>query len=225
MLGPSRLGTLVCGAALISLTHASGNPRAAWPNGPFVTSERWITDASGSNVAYAGVNWPGHGETMVPEGLQHQSVSAIVDKIKSLGMNVIRLTYAIEMIDQIEDNGGDDIPIQTAFIDALGKENGTAVYEQVVANNPSFDSATTRLQVVTVASLYFVAAAKLTSMHYRFLTPSRTSVQSRRFTFILIITSLRLGGVALRSTVMRGGETSISLLRIGLGVSPTWRTT
>lgn len=37
---------------------------------------------------------------MVPEGLQYQSVETIVSKIKSLGMNSIRLTYATELIDQ-----------------------------------------------------------------------------------------------------------------------------
>jgi hypothetical protein len=151
MVGLRQLTTLVCGTAIASQAIAAEHPRAAWPNGPFVTSGRWIADAGGSNVTYVGVNWPGHGETMVPEGLQHQSIATIVGKIKSLGMNVIRLTYAIEMIDQVEDNGGDDIPIQTAFVDALGKEKGSAVYDEVIANNPSFDSTTTRLQVEITA--------------------------------------------------------------------------
>jgi hypothetical protein len=88
---------------------------------------------------------------MIPEGLQYQSIEAIVSKIKTLGMNVIRLTYAIEMIDQIYENSGNDIPIQAAFINALGQENGTAVYRKVIANNPSFGSATTRLQVSVLA--------------------------------------------------------------------------
>lgn len=121
--------------------------RAAWPNGPFVTSGRWIADASGTVVTYAGVNWPGAADTMLPEGLQYQSISDIVSKIKGLGMNVIRLTYAIEMVDQITNNGGKDIPIQTAFVNALGQQNGSAVYAKVVANNPTFNAATTRLQV------------------------------------------------------------------------------
>ena len=62
-------------------------------------------------------------------------------------MNVVRLTFAIEMVDQIVDNGGNDIPIQTAFVNALGQENGTAVYNKVVKSNPSFGPSTTRLQV------------------------------------------------------------------------------
>ncbi|ORY54952.1 glycoside hydrolase superfamily [Pseudomassariella vexata] len=132
---------------LWGLLLAEATARAAWPNGPFVTSGRAMTDASGTTVTYVGVNWPAAADTMLPDGLQYQSVSSIVSKIKSLDMNVVRLTYAIQMVDEIEGNGGDDIPIQTAFTTALGQENGTAVYNQVVANNPSFGANTTRLQV------------------------------------------------------------------------------
>ena len=134
---------ITSGIAASTFTERS----SSWPNGPLASSGRWILDASGARVTYAGVNWPGAADTMLPEGLQYQSIASIVSKIKSLGMNAIRLTYAIEMIDQIEDNGGKDIPIRTAFTDALGEENGTSVYEKVVTNNPSFGPATTRLQV------------------------------------------------------------------------------
>ncbi|GAB1312630.1 Putative beta--galactanase [Madurella fahalii] len=120
---------------------------AAWPNGPFTTSGRWITDASGANITHVGVNWPGHGEVMIPEGLQHQAIPTIVSKIKSLGMNAIRLTYAIEMIDQIYDNGDRDVTIEVALTSALGHENGSKILERVIQNNPSFSSTTTRLQV------------------------------------------------------------------------------
>ncbi|KAJ2981964.1 hypothetical protein NUW58_g6550 [Xylaria curta] len=121
--------------------------RATWPNGPLVTSGRWMTDASGAKITYVGVNWPGSLETMIPEGLQYQSVETIVSKIKSLGMNAIRLTYATEMVDQYFENGEQDVTIQKAFVDALGQQDGTAIYNKVVANNPSFGSGTTRLQV------------------------------------------------------------------------------
>ncbi|KAI0835972.1 glycoside hydrolase [Hypoxylon sp. FL0890] len=129
-------------------TFASLNaPRATWPNGPFVTSGRWIQDAAGSTVTYVGVNWPGSLDTMIPEGLQYQSIESIVSRIKSLGMNAIRLTYATEMIDQYYDNGEKDIAIQKALSDALGKDNGTSVYNKIITNNPSFNSETTRMQV------------------------------------------------------------------------------
>lgn len=96
-------------------------------------------------MTYAGVNWPGAADTMIPEGLQYASIAAIVSKIKSLGMNVIRLTYAIQMIDDIY--AGGDNTMKTSFINALGTTNGTAVFNEVVKNNPQFSASTTRLQV------------------------------------------------------------------------------
>jgi hypothetical protein len=83
---------------------------------------------------------------MIPEGLQYASIASIVSKVKSLKMNVVRLTFAIEMIDNIKDNGG-DVTIQNAFNKALGTTNGTRVFQQVIKNNPQFNGRTTRLQV------------------------------------------------------------------------------
>lgn len=136
-------------AALTSTVSAAVGvtSRASWPNGPFTTNGSWIVGADGSNVTYAGVNWPGAAETMVPEGLQYQSIETIVSRIQSLGMNSIRLTYATEMIDQIYDNNMTDIPISTAFTNALGMANGISIFNKVIANNPTFSSNTTRLQV------------------------------------------------------------------------------
>lgn len=135
-------------ATLVGISSAIPHERAAtWPNGPFVTSGRYIRDASGENLTYAGANWPGAADVMIPEGLQYQSIETIVSKIKSLGMNAIRLTYAIEMIDQIYTNGGKDIPIQTALSKALGATNGPKVLAQILAKNPQFNASTTRLQV------------------------------------------------------------------------------
>ncbi|KAK6220617.1 hypothetical protein LQW54_002062 [Pestalotiopsis sp. IQ-011] len=121
--------------------------RAAWPYGPFVTSGRDIKDTNGDTVVFAGANWPGAADVMIPEGLQYQSIETIVSKIKSLGMNAIRLTYAIELVDQIYENGGQDVSIETALNDALGTTNGSTVLEQIINNNPTFTAATTRLEV------------------------------------------------------------------------------
>ena len=134
-------------ASFMLCASAPSKCAAAWPNGPFVTSGRDIHDASGANVTYAGANWPGAADVMIPEGLQYQSIATIVSKIKSLGMNAVRLTYAIEMIDQIYSNGGKDITLQTAFTKALGSTNGSKVLNQVLAKNPSFTASTTRLEV------------------------------------------------------------------------------
>ncbi|KAL8641496.1 MAG: hypothetical protein Q9228_001706 [Teloschistes exilis] len=114
--------------------------------GPFSSKGRWIVDAQGQHVAYAGVNWPGAADTMIPEGLQYASVSNLVSKIKDIGMNAIRLTWAVEMVDDILD-GGHDVDIKTSFINVLGLSNGTSVYNAVMKNNPDFAPNISRLEV------------------------------------------------------------------------------
>ncbi|KAF4998714.1 hypothetical protein FGRMN_3040 [Fusarium graminum] len=133
--------------SLLALGCLIGNAAAAWPNGPFKTSGRWIVNANDEKVSLAGANWPGHGEVMIPEGLQYQSIEGVLSDIKSIGMNAIRLTYATELVDQIYDNDGKDIDLKTAFEEGLGKENGTIILEKVLKNNPSFTAETTRLEV------------------------------------------------------------------------------
>ncbi|CAG8977272.1 hypothetical protein HYALB_00010892 [Hymenoscyphus albidus] len=123
-----------------------GSVLVAAYGGPLVTNGRWIENDKGENVTFAGINWPGAGETMTPEGLQYKSIEAIVSDIKSLGMNAIRLTFATEMIDQHFDKGK-DTPLLESFQAALGPDNGQAVFDKVLANNPTFTPETTRLQV------------------------------------------------------------------------------
>jgi hypothetical protein len=129
-------------AGLISLAVAQ-----AWPNKPFTASGRDILDASGNVVTFAGANWPGAADVMIPEGLQYQSVSHIASKLKEIGMNAVRLTYAIQMIDEIYENGGVDIPLSRALNQALGEANGTAVFNEILAANPDFGTDITRLEV------------------------------------------------------------------------------
>ena len=127
--------------------------RADWPNGPFKTEGRWIKDATGTNITYAGVNWPGAADVMIPEGLQYQSIEAIVTKLTEVKMNSIRLTYAIEMIDQIFANDGKDITISKALTDALGAANGPKVLAKILDKNPQFTESTTRLEVGIIISV------------------------------------------------------------------------
>lgn len=129
-------------AGLISLAVAQ-----SWPNTPFTSSGRDILDASGNVVTFAGANWPGAADVMIPEGLQYQSVSYIVSKLKEIGMNTVRLTYAIQMIDEIYENGGTDIALSQALNQALGEANGTTVFNQILAANPDFSTDITRLEV------------------------------------------------------------------------------
>lgn len=136
-------------AGLLALANAAPLTRQApaFPSLPFTTSGSSILTSNGEPIKLAGTNWPGHGAVMIPEGLQHQSIEKIVSDIKSLGMNVVRLTYAIEMVDQIYDNGGDDRDLQFAFADALGEENGATMLAAFLENNPQFTETSKRLEV------------------------------------------------------------------------------
>jgi hypothetical protein len=123
---------------------------------PLSTTDRWIIDASGAKVPFVGINWPGAADTMVPEGLQYQSIVSIVGKIAETGFNAVRLTFAIEMVDDILDNGG-DVSLETTFANALGAANGATILAQVLANNPQFTAATTRLQVFDAIAIELAA--------------------------------------------------------------------
>ncbi|KAF2436212.1 cellulase family protein [Tothia fuscella] len=117
-------------------------------NLPLTTSGRWIKDNRGETVTYVGSNWPGHMSAMIPEGLQYQSIATIVGKIKGLGMNSIRLTYATEMVDDILDRGGQgNLPLKASLIKGLGERNGSDIFQKVIRKNPSFTEKTTRLEI------------------------------------------------------------------------------
>jgi hypothetical protein len=115
---------------------------------PLSRSDRWIIDANNNHVPIVGINWPGAADTMLPEGLQYQSIANIVEKISQTGFNTVRLTFAIEMIDDILDNGG-DVSLNDTLVNALGVENGTVILGDILNNNPQFTTDTTRLQVST----------------------------------------------------------------------------
>lgn len=104
--------------------EATNDTAGSWPYGPLSTEGREIVNTRGESVTWFGVNWPSSGETMVPEGLEWASVEDILDQVKSVGFNFIRLTYAIEMVDQIYERNGSDVGMEIAMINALGYENG-----------------------------------------------------------------------------------------------------
>ncbi|GJC97511.1 beta1,6-galactanase [Colletotrichum higginsianum] len=131
------------------VSRQEGNQTAggAWPYGPFSTRGRDILNSRGEVVTWAGVNWPMSGETMIPEGLEWASVDKILDDVESVGFNYIRMGYAIEMVDQIYDRQGEDVPLEVAMITALGFVNGTKVTNAIIRNNPSWTRETTRFEI------------------------------------------------------------------------------
>ncbi|KAF6795018.1 beta-galactanase [Colletotrichum sojae] len=127
--------------------QATNHSSDAWPYGPFSTRGRDIVNSRGEVVTWAGVNWPMSGETMIPEGLEWASVDKILDDVESVGFNYIRMGYAIEMVDQIYDREGEDVPLEVAMIAALGYVNGTKVTNDIIRHNPSWTRETTRFEI------------------------------------------------------------------------------
>lgn len=115
------------------------------PSLPLSTSNRWILDANGDRVKFRCVNWAGHMETHVPEGLHRQPISTIAQMIADQGFNCVRLTYSIDWAlnpnESVADafNGAADragIPEHQAEV--------TAFYTAAVAQDPSLANATVR---------------------------------------------------------------------------------
>ncbi|KAL2271905.1 hypothetical protein VTJ83DRAFT_1276 [Remersonia thermophila] len=82
---------------LLALPLASAaSTNTTLPALPLRTASRWILDAAGARVKFRCINWAGHMETHLPEGLQHQSVDFITTWIASQGFNCVRLTYSTD---------------------------------------------------------------------------------------------------------------------------------
>jgi endoglucanase len=89
----------VLSVALVALAGATGTAAAAG-TGYFHTSGANIVDASNQPVRIAGINWFGF-ETAnyAPHGLWTRDYKSMLDQIKSLGYNTIRLPYCNQMFD------------------------------------------------------------------------------------------------------------------------------
>ncbi|KAH8841668.1 hypothetical protein MCOR27_005064 [Pyricularia oryzae] len=124
--------------------NSSGS--SGWPFAPFSTRGRDIVDSRGEALTLAGVNWPMSGETMIPEGLEFQSAEEILDRIASVGFNVIRFGYATQMVDEIYERDGEDVPLQVALA-SLGHANGSRITHEILKHNPGWTTQTTRFEL------------------------------------------------------------------------------
>lgn len=59
---------------------------------PLSTASKWIIDQTGTRVKLACVNWAGHMEAGIPEGLSHNTADAIAKLVATNGFNCVRLT-------------------------------------------------------------------------------------------------------------------------------------
>jgi len=64
---------------------------------PLSTNKRWIVDESGKRVKLHCVNWSGHMNAMVAEGLNIIPLKDVISQLKGLGFNCVRYTWATHM--------------------------------------------------------------------------------------------------------------------------------
>jgi endoglucanase len=93
---------------------------------PFTTLNNSIIDADGTVVRMRCVNWPGSMETLLPEGLQHNSIDNIVLLIKQMNMTCVRLTYSIDVT----------LSSNLTVYQSLSRLNLTFALQGFIENNP-----------------------------------------------------------------------------------------
>ncbi|KAK8019213.1 glucosyll hydrolase family 5 protein/cellulase [Apiospora arundinis] len=149
-----KLATLLPALAGAAASLAAAQGEIAKPKLPLQTSSRWILDADGARVKMRCINWAGHGEANVPEGLHKASVASIADFVAAQGFNCVRLTYSI-------DHALDPhVSVQDSFRHAaeysgLQVETLEGLYGQVAQRNPDL-AAKTRQDVfaAVIAALW-----------------------------------------------------------------------
>ncbi|KAI9167351.1 Glycosyl hydrolase 5 family protein [Paramyrothecium foliicola] len=67
------------------------------PAVPLSSRNRWILDKNNQRVKLRCINWAGHMEVNIPEGLHRQSIDYLAGWIAGEGFNCVRLTFAIDM--------------------------------------------------------------------------------------------------------------------------------
>lgn len=93
-------GLLAAALAATGLLVAPGSAQAAAGDGPWSTSGGQIVDAAGNPVRMTGLNWFGmETANYSPHGLWTRNYKDMLDQVKSLGYNSLRLPYSNQLFD------------------------------------------------------------------------------------------------------------------------------
>ena len=94
-------GMALAAFVVIAVSVVQGG--ASTPTYPFRALGSKIIDAQGTDIQFRCVNWAGHMEGNVPEGLGSASLENIVATLASEPTwNCVRLTYAVELFDKAD---------------------------------------------------------------------------------------------------------------------------
>ncbi|KAI0180518.1 glycoside hydrolase family 5 protein [Hypoxylon sp. FL1284] len=146
-----RFSSLLAGALGVVLPAAVASAQKL----PLSTSSRWILDADGQRVKLRCVNWAGHQEANVPEGLNKQSVDYVADFIAQQGFNCVRLTYSIDHA------LGPDVLVSDSFVAAasaasVSVDDMNGMYAQIADKNTfiTADTTTRDVYAAVIAALW-----------------------------------------------------------------------
>ncbi|CAK7269746.1 hypothetical protein SEPCBS119000_003726 [Sporothrix epigloea] len=109
---------------------------------PLHSSSRWILDSGNNRVKLRCVNWAGHMEVNLPEGLHKQPIATLADWIKEQGFNCVRLTYSIDHALSPHTLVSDTFA-NAAAAAGVPLANMTALYQAAVLANPFMGYANT----------------------------------------------------------------------------------
>ncbi|PPQ73124.1 hypothetical protein CVT24_009463 [Panaeolus cyanescens] len=105
--------------------------------------DRWIVDSNNKRVKLRCVNWAGHMEVGIPEGLQHQPVATIAAWVANNKFNCVRLTYSIDMAlnpnQRVQDAFNNAASTSGASLSAL-----QGLYNSALGKNSWLSSSTTQ---------------------------------------------------------------------------------
>ncbi|ROT42786.1 cellulase [Sodiomyces alkalinus F11] len=110
---------------------------------PLSTSSRWIVDAAGKRVKLRCINWAGHMEVNLPEGLHKKPLEYVADWIRDEGFNCVRLTFSIDHALN-PDISAEESFRRGAAAASIAVEDFMPIYSQAVTHNPFLANATQR---------------------------------------------------------------------------------
>ena len=119
------------GGAIAGNDAAAGDGAAAVPSmGRIGVSGSQLVDAQGNTVRLTGVNWFGlETATYAPHGLDRRAMTDLLDQIRTLGFNVIRVPFS----SQLFDTGSTPNTIDTAKNPELAGKTGPEILDILIA--------------------------------------------------------------------------------------------
>ena len=126
---PVALFAAAAVAATATVLLPGSAPAAAAGDGPWHTSAGQIVDAAGQPVRMTGINWFGlETANYSPHGLWTRNYKDMLDQVKSLGYNTLRLPYA----NQLFDSGSMPNSIDYAKNPDLQGLNGIQIMDKII---------------------------------------------------------------------------------------------